>query len=169
MNVFICEVDPRESAKSLSDKHVVKMVVETTQILSSVCALRNVKDESLYRPTHTGHPVVVRSVNDDNYLRWVIDHGKALLSEYIHRYGRLHASSTVMLRAEEILTTHFDVPDVATFDEAWPKCVLDEFRGDSLVTAYRKHLIQKYNRWARQPKWTNREYPTWLRVQDRQS
>lgn len=163
MNVFVCERDPRAAAEALTDKHVVKMVLETTQVLSAVCTLKNLPNDNLYKLTHSRHPVILRSVDDVNYLRWVIDHGKSLVDEYTYRYDKTHKSKDVLLLAEKILTEHLSIPAIAIFDESWPKCVFDELRSDNLIIAYRKHLIQKYNRWEHIPKWTKRSLPSWLR------
>ena len=38
MNIFVTDPDPTVSAKVLPDKHIVKMPLETCQMLSIVCS-----------------------------------------------------------------------------------------------------------------------------------
>ena len=52
MNIFYLDRDPRRAAEMMHDKHVVKMVLETAQILSTVCHRYGVRHPGLYRPTH---------------------------------------------------------------------------------------------------------------------
>ena len=38
MNIFVTDPDPRRSARVLPDKHIVKMPLETCQMLAIVCS-----------------------------------------------------------------------------------------------------------------------------------
>ena len=68
MNIFVVDIDPSKAAQSLCDKHVVKMVLETAQILSTISG-------GPYRPTHANHPCVLwAGATKRNYL-WLVEHG----------------------------------------------------------------------------------------------
>jgi hypothetical protein len=94
MNIFVTSECPVECAKNLDDKRVVKMVLETAQLLS--CAIRLNIDETvcdmygIYKVTHKNHPssIWVRE-NRANY-GWTLKHFKALCQEYTKRYNKRH-------------------------------------------------------------------------------
>ena len=86
MNIFVVDYDPNKSAQDLCDKHVVKMILETAQML---CAAHPI-GTAPYKATHLKHPCtlwVARSI--DNY-EWLLTHGYALCREYTARYGKRH-------------------------------------------------------------------------------
>ena len=87
------------SAQYMCDKHVVKMILESAQLLCTshhVCPTGIELPEKFYKQTHTNHPsaVWVRA-STDNYS-WLTAHANALLSEYTHRYEKQHASTPVI-------------------------------------------------------------------------
>jgi hypothetical protein len=91
MNIFYLHKDARISAQAMSDKHVVKMIVETAQLLSTAHHVLdgvNVLAKPIYKPTHHNHPsaVWVRETIG-NYL-WARNHLWALLDEYALRYNK---------------------------------------------------------------------------------
>jgi hypothetical protein len=57
MNLFVVHQDPIIAARSLNDRHVVKMTLETAQILCS--AANNLGQWAPYLPTHLKHPCVL--------------------------------------------------------------------------------------------------------------
>ena len=157
MNVFFVDDDPVVAAQSLHDKHVVKMILETAQILSTVCDRWGVWKPELYRPTHPRHPSVLWAGDGIYNFRWLAEHGKALLEEYSYRYsGRVHASLDVLYRAAGIGET-------AGMPPIWsepPQAMPDEFKvpGNSII-AYRRYYL---GRKVEQSKWTRRPAPTWI-------
>lgn len=144
MNIFFVHRDPVIAAQMLCDKHVVKMTLETAQILSTVCG-------GPYRPTHQKHPSVIWA--KDN-LPWVFKHFQALLAEYTHRYGKHHKS-------ESIIPSLPKIPAPTTPDPALcpPQCMPDAYRGQDPVEAYRRYYVSEkasFARWERgrpAPKW----------------
>lgn len=52
MNIFILDTDPIVAAKYLCDKHIVKMAVESCQLLSTALP----QDKAPYKHTHINHP-----------------------------------------------------------------------------------------------------------------
>lgn len=91
MNIFFLSDNPVMAARYQCDKHVVKMPLETAQML---CAAHRLcggsKSKKLYRLTHKNHPCTrwVRQ-NSANY-EWTYAHFLALLNEYTLRYGKIH-------------------------------------------------------------------------------
>ena len=88
MNIFYLDNDPKVCAQYHVDKHVVKMILETAQLLSTTHWMSG--SEGPYRQTHKNHPSAVwaRS-NKSNYI-WLCELGMELCKEYTHRYGKTH-------------------------------------------------------------------------------
>ena len=105
MNIFVTDPDPIASAQVLPDKHIVKMPLETCQMLSIVGSSKwghgfgslPKKDGTAYateKGAFRNHPCTVWA--QTNFL-WLIDHGLALCAEYRHRsvsYTHLRAHET---------------------------------------------------------------------------
>lgn len=92
MNIFILSCDPVEAAQAQCNKHVVKMIVETAQLLSTA------HDPSVapYKHTHVHHPCAKWTrASLDNYV-WLTRHGIALCSEYTKRYGKVHKTQATL-------------------------------------------------------------------------
>ncbi len=93
MNIFILDTDPKIAAQMQCDKHVVKMVLETAQLLCSVFD----SGVAPYKRTHFNHPSAVWARTSHENYAWLVQHGIALCAEYQHRYGKVHASEDVIL------------------------------------------------------------------------
>ena len=157
MNVFACDPSPEVSARSLADRHVVKMVLETAQILSTTVRELGLDDSDLYKSTHLHHPIVVACIHDSGYRDWVIRHGRALAREYTHRYDRFHVSSFVLDRAAHRLR-RLGPPSVLT---SFPLAMPEELQSDDPHESYRRYLATKYARWGPMARWTRRTRPAW--------
>ena len=102
MNIFVTSPCPHESAKVLPDKHVVKMPLETCQMLSIVFShwyydwgddLVKKKDGTPYsvkKGAFRNHPCTKWAADSIYNTAWLIQHGCALSQEYSYRYGKLH-------------------------------------------------------------------------------
>ena len=79
MNLFVLDSDPGLAAQMACDQHVVKMPVETAQMLSTVCRLRGIPLG--YKPTHIHHPCTKWvGMSKENFL-WALNHGLGLCRE----------------------------------------------------------------------------------------
>jgi len=57
MNIFVTSNCPKLSAQALDNKRVVKMVLETAQLLSTAIFINStITYDNLYKPTHVKHP-----------------------------------------------------------------------------------------------------------------
>lgn len=140
MNIFVLSLDPFEAAAMQCDKHVVKMVLETAQILSTVKTLLNEKGAP-YKPTHVNHPCVQWSKIPDNRC-WLTWHFQGLLEEYKRRYNKEHKCSLFKHR----LCFYFDVASPNSFVQCMPdkyKIPLDP------VSAYRAYYVGEKARFAK--------------------
>jgi len=99
MNIFALHHDPVICARYHNNKHVVKMVLEYAQILSTVHHLTGSDFDvyKVYKPTHKGHPCVLWAKETDSNYIWLSHLALALAKEYTYRYnGREHASEKVI-------------------------------------------------------------------------
>ena len=142
MNIFILDTSPVEAAQMQCDKHVVKMVLESAQMLSIISG-------GPYKPTHAKHPCTLwASATKANY-HWLHAHAVALATEYTLRYGRLHKSEAVIHLLSEPPES---VPDGGLTPFA--QCMPEEFRGPCPVQAYRDYYWSKraFAEWRHTPR-----------------
>jgi hypothetical protein len=144
MNIFFLHKDPSRAAKAQCDKHVVKMVLETTQMLSTA-ARRNGFDIG-YKAAYPSHPMT-KWVGDNNYnFSWALEHAQELSKEYFARYGKFHACQKVIDKFLPLKGSYIN------FSEP-PQCMPDEFKCANYVRAYRDYYIHKIGEWKHPPKW----------------
>lgn len=87
MNIFATFPCPTKSARSLDDQRVVKMILESCQILSTVSHLSSSWNEHFTRPTHTGHPCVQWVLSGRDNFDWLLEHAMAMDTERQRRWG----------------------------------------------------------------------------------
>lgn len=93
MNIFVTDRCPTKCAQYLDDKRVVKMVLETAQMLSTALRECGYEGDEVYKSTHKNHPCNVWArKTQQNYL-WLLRHFRALCIEYTRRYDKIHKSS----------------------------------------------------------------------------
>ena len=151
MNIFYVDRDPVIAAQQLVDKHVVKMPLETAQLLCSAFP----QGTAPYRRTHYNHPSSVWTRRSRANYEWLIRHGLALCEEYTRRYKKVHKSNIVILWCQANI-------DVLEWGEDFftdpPECMPEDCKNGNSVQSYReyyrKHKSYIYN-------WTNRDKPEW--------
>ena len=159
MNIFYLDRNPKIAAQMMCDKHVVKMILESAQMLSTAHRVLDGDDRAnetgLYKMAHKNHPstIWVRA-SSENY-RWLWKHMDALLKEYTHRYGKHHA--TERLRNILYMPPLNIVHGVPLTDP--PQCMPELCKGEDTVLAYQNYYIIEKSGFAR---WTKRGIPTWF-------
>ena len=104
MNIFVTDPDPVKSAQVLPDKHIVKMPLETCQMLAIVASPEwgynfgtlPKLDGTPYKTSKgafRGHPCTIWAQTN---WSWLIEHGLALCYEYTHRYNKVHSCQSTM-------------------------------------------------------------------------
>lgn len=93
MNIFVTSTDPVKSARYLDDQRLIKMISESTQLLSTACFYIGTWQEGMPRKTHDNHPCNVWTRERRDNFDWLYDHALALQDEWRLRYGhnRTHA------------------------------------------------------------------------------
>jgi hypothetical protein len=157
MNRFILDLDPIVSAHYHCDKHVVKMILEEAQMLSTVHQKYDSNIEGLYKPTHKHHPCTLWAGDSrENYFyAWTML--TALCAEYKYRYGKVHATSR-LIEPLAIPPSDIDSKGLTPFPQAMP----EQYRCDDPVEAYRTYYREAK---ASIAKWSVRETPEWFMSQ----
>lgn len=155
MNIFILDKDPKTCVSYYVDKHVVKMILEHTQLMCSALFILD-KVETPYRPTHLNHPCtkwLIQSLGNWNYLKELNTH---LNSEFKFRFNhdKNHKAYDVMLSLVE--PKSYNKTELTPFAQA----ISEPYRSinSDAISAYRKYYVEGKRHLA---KWSKREKPEW--------
>ena len=153
MNIFFLDFDTKKCAEYHCDKHVVKMVLETAQLL---CGSHWVTgSEAPYKLSHKNHPCAIWVRESlSNYL-YLCDLGLELCKEYTYRYGKRHKSQDII---EWCLVNK---PNIHDIDFTTPQLAMgDEFKiGGDVIESYRNYYIKAKKEIT---KWKYRPIPNWF-------
>ena len=153
MNIFILDEDIAACARYHCDQHVVKMILESVQILCTALSKKGIPTP--YKPTHQQHPCVIWTGRSyDNFL-WLRRLALALNDEYRYRFESRKDHTSIAVLAE-ISQYEYERAGLTEFAQAMP----EQYRvpGDA-VSAYRRYYIGEKLGFAR---WTKREVPDWI-------
>ena len=159
MNIFVTNQCPIQSARNLPDKHIVKMPLETCQMLSIIYSdwyygigQLHKLDGTPYRTAHGAfrkHPCTQWAAAEYWNLSWLISHGMALCDEYTARFHKHHACQPAIAEAITIFEAAFDFNvDIykdslpMTFTRAMPESIKYD-NTISTITAYKRYLNTK--------------------------
>lgn len=153
MNIFYLDENPALAAKYHCDKHVVKMILETAQMLSTSVHLTGGEPGfKIYKPTHKNHPSAIWARSSIEHYRWLCKLGLFLCVQYTIRYGKVHKTQSIL---ENLYSYKPDIPSIGFFDP--PQAMPDQFKQENTVAAYRNyyrkgkaHLVTyktKYPEW----------------------
>ncbi len=158
MNIFVLDTCPKLAAIYQPDKMLVKMVLETAQLLSTTHRFLDGDEgnEELYKSTYVNHPCskwARESVG--NYL-WLSQHFRNLGNEYKYRFKKEH-KSFLKLKKQLVVEWPRNIPicERTPFAQVMP----EQYRDPSdVVKAYRNYVIaeKSYAKWKNE-----REKPDW--------
>ena len=139
MNIFYLHEKPYPCAVMHCDKHVVKMVLESAQMLSTAHRILDGDEfadrNSLYKAAHVKHPSSVWVRQSAKNYQWLVDLWYNLGQEYSLRYeGRIHKSSSL----GALTTLPVNIPQDVEFSPP-PQCMPDEYKQEDTVQAYRDY------------------------------
>ena len=177
MNIFMLDYDVEEAAKAHMDKHVVKMILEYAQLLSTAHRLLDgelvyytcektgkqkkrykhpdpAMDQVLYNATHINHPSLLWVIESSGNYDYVYNLMIALGYEYTHRYGKVHL--TIQKLEEVLLESPVRMGNCGMTEVklAMP----DEYKQECPVESYRAYYRDAK---AKLAKWTKRNKPEW--------
>ena len=185
MNIFYLDHDVRKCAEMHNDKHVVKMIIEYAQLLSTAhrvldgvptpdhspsgrkkttYVLDDSRDGILYSATHIHHPSAIWVRQSDKNYDWLFSLFQACMDEYTYRYGKVHACSKLEIALcnlpNNIPQAPFTEPTPAMPDDVkiLKETHTDRYELDSLAS-YRNYYNKNKTHLA---KWKNRPVPEWF-------
>ena len=156
MNIFFLSTNPIKAAKLQCDKHVVKMILETAQMISTAHHENgtSIDTDLLYKPTHKNHPSTVWCRTSLANYEWIYEHFIALCDEYTYRYGKTHLSDT---KFRKLFAT---APYMSEYKMTkMPKCMPDEYKSGSITESYQAYYYYTKRSFA---KYTNRPCPGFM-------
>jgi hypothetical protein len=154
MNIFVLDKDIEKCAEFHCDQHVVKMILESVQML---CTALNKKGISTpYKPTHINHPCVLWVEHSFDNFCWLKNLTIALNDEYRFRFEKDvdHKSISVL---HQITRYDYKSRGITEYAQAMPD--IYKVPGDP-VKAYRQFYSGEKMSFA---KWTKRSMPYWVR------
>lgn len=180
MNIFYLDNDVQKCAEYHIDKHVVKMVLEYCQLLSSAhrvldgeetydyskngrrvkrFILPEGKNEVIYSATHINHPSTVWTRSSKANYMWLHSLLAALAKEYTFRYGKIHAcESSGLIKA--LAEPPANIPDTP-FTEPTPAMPKEYINPKSSVASYKKYYIKDKYAFS---SWKRRPVPYWFKT-----
>ena len=149
MNIFHLHKVPKVCAEYHCDKHVVKMILETAQMLSTAYQRHCGLDDELYKPAYPKHPMTIwvgDSVENFTYT-WYL--GTHLGLQYTKRYRKIHKSNLIInkFNFDRFQNIEKKFP-MKKFTEP-PQCMPDEYKHENYITAYRQYYIGEKKRFAK--------------------
>lgn len=155
MNIFFLDFDTQKCAQYHCDKHVVKMILETAQLL---CGVHHVTPQVTlqvpYKLSHKNHPCAIWTRESlSNYL-YLCDLGLELCKEYTYRYGKRHKSQDVI---EWCLDNKPLIKDIGFTTP--PKAMPDEYKVMDVVESYRNYYVGVKKDFC---VWKSRDVPEWF-------
>ena len=178
MNIFYLDENPTIAAELHCDKHVVKMIIEYAQLMSTAHRMLDGKhyiDDSsgrriqrwrlpttemesvVYKAGHVNHPSAIWVRENAVHYQYTYDLFASLCDEYTLRYGKVHLTDSKLRDCLNILPNNIDLC-------AWrypPQAMPDDVKSNSAVDAYHKYYA-KYKKDI--AKWTARPIPYFMEV-----
>ena len=170
MNIFVLDRNPRTAAYMMCDKHVVKMILESAQMLSAVIDYQY-KDEHRggdgpvieqyglpgYPKDHAKHPCTLWARQSKQNAMWLVQHMRALCLEYTKRYNKFHKQDGLPLVYEAQLEyCEFDSKKQTEFVQAITNTDLHR---DDPVEAYREYYRKEKAHFCT---WKHGVIPEWF-------
>jgi Pyrimidine dimer DNA glycosylase len=158
MNIFVVDTNPYKAAEQLPDKHIVKMPLETCQMLSIIFSPWYYNWGTIPKADGTpydtkkgafrNHPCTIWAAESYENLAWLIVHGMALCDEYQYRYGKQHSCMNTLIEACKVIDRNrqrvqlCDWELVTEFTRAMPDYLKYDKTIDT-VEAYRRYVNTK--------------------------
>ena len=176
MNIFYLSNDTIECAKQHVDKHVVKMILEYGQLMSTAHRVldgepyygktinnRNIqrwllpdyREEIIWKASHVKHPSNLWVRASSAHYYWLYYLWVDLLKEYNHRYGKVHSA----VRMKEVFNTlPTNIPRLKWLCDP-PPAMPDEYKTSDSIQSYRNYYMGSKKSFA---SWKNRSAPVWF-------
>ena len=152
MNIFAVDKDPKISAQQLCDKHVVKMILESAQMLCSAYP----NGDAPYKRAFYNHPCTIWARESQENYEWLLTHAYAMCQEYTRRYRKVHKSiDAIEWCGKNYIKLRLPRKGLTKFAQAMP----EQYKNKCSVTAYRSYYNGEKAGFAT---WKKRETPKWF-------
>ena len=146
MNIFVLDENPVKSAQAMDCVRVPKMVTESAQMMASALRRWGATDEQMpltksgspYKGGYHHHPCTIFAGDTRANFKWLAHHAEALLDEYHHRFGKVHACHNPIYQMSS-MSKMIPEGELTPFAQAMP----DEYKNDDAVKAYRAYYHSK--------------------------
>ena len=162
MNIFYLSNCPQEAAEAHNDKHCVKMILESAQMLSMAHReLDGNVPDILYKSTHKNHPSTVWVRSSKQHYDWLFRLFRMLSAEYSLRYSdhnfKVHKTWDKLGKLLE--TAPKNIKDNGFVPP--PQCMPDYCKKPDTIDAYRNYYMTEK---ASISTWKHSQQPTWWTV-----
>lgn len=184
MNIFFLDKNEKIAAQNHCDKHVVKMILESVQMLITTYYISNninsnkeikniselekifknfpLKDNEwnikYYKMTHINHPSTIWVRNSIENFNWLLKMSNYLCKEYTYRYWKTHKLEKVIQWMKK------NKPKLAKKGlTEFPQAMPEKYKSSDSIKSYREYYKGDKVRFA---KWTKRNPPNWWINQD---
>jgi hypothetical protein len=159
MNIFVLDLDTKKCAEYHNDKHCIKQLLESAQLICGVHHMTNpqISEQVPYKLSHKNHPCSIWARECiENYV-WLCDLGIALCREYTYRYNKTHKSQLVIEWCMSNLPKIRENGKLTPFALAMP----DDCKVGNAVESYRKYYVNHKKHFS---VWKNRDIPNWFKI-----
>ena len=176
MNIFYLSHKQSRCARWHCDKHVVKMILEYGQLMSTAHRVldgqpfygktknnRNIarwllpdsREEIVWKASHFNHPSNIWVRQSSDHYKWLHSLWLEMLSEYTYRYSKKHSAE----RMKEVFSQlPKNIPQRGWISDPTP-AMPDGYKTSSAIQSYRNFYIGDKKSFA---SWKNRDTPTWF-------
>lgn len=130
MNIFVLNENPIDNSIMLCNKHTIKMILESTQILCNCFDPSDVP----YRRTHYNHPCCIWTRESLDNFEWLKTYALGLCKEYTYRYNKVHKSEQVIHNLSQ--------PKIKSIGLTQFKLTMpDQYKCNDAVQSYKQYYL----------------------------
>lgn len=162
MNIFFLSLDAETAAALHCDKHVVKMILETAQLLYSAHWIAETKymPEDSYKRTHVNHPCSIWVRSSVSNYKWLCELGWQLCKEYQYRYGAHKTHKT----EKHIVWLKQNCPQLPDVGFTTPPLAMPlQYKTADVEASYRRYYVYSKLMEKNIVTYTNRETPVFIK------
>ncbi len=139
MNIFYLDKCPEKAAQLQYNKHVVKMILESAQMLCTAHHVYGFPEDVPYKQAHLNHPSTIWCRQNRHNYMWLYRHMIALGDEYTKRYGKTHMS---IIKCKNVLRSYPALIPDGKFTQP-PQAMPDKYKDECSVKAYWNYYIEE--------------------------
>jgi hypothetical protein len=176
MNIFYLSSNPKECAQQHVDKHVVKMILEYGQLMSTAHRVldgepyygktvnnRNIqrwllpdeRENEIWKASHFKHPSGIWVRASSSHYQWLFNLWLEMLNEYTFRYGKVHSAERMKVWFSKLPN---NIPHKGWISDPTP-AMPEHYKTNNSIESYRNYYCGDKKSFA---KWKNRDTPVWF-------